>query len=603
MPVTIRAFISTIAAVAVAGAPALSAAAAGAMTRAEYEACQARDETAFRAAVDDITVKALLRGLQGFDYAAVVAEEWRRGNLDEIVDKRVDLAVAEVRDETSWGSLIRSLADREKAQEIATAVAERVYRSDAMKEAIEGLAVGVGREVGRTMELAAKDAAEPALQCLEAFLGARYGSTVARAVAGDAGKELGVDASRGGAEITSGAVLRESGQGIAGAAILLVRRQLANMAQRIGQRIVGTVLSRLVSVVAGGIGLVLIAKDLWDLRHGVLPIIATEMKSPETKDEVKAELARSIAEQIGEHVKEIAAKSADTVIAIWHDFRRAHARALELAERDEGFRRFLNSLDAKTLPRLDEVIAIVIEGEGESAVLRRLQDGTLNSAVNLLPAAGMEIARENRSIDAALKWWVIGGGDLVKVIDLELHRRTTPDSFTRLSLQRLLGLGDRTAITRLASVPREARDVLFELAPGELTTLARSLTETELATLARYLTGLEQGPRERVLRAVAASPARMQVLASDRVRDAIIASRDQEAAVGMMLRTDTGFGSGAIVEDLRLAWSGRVSPILILDRHPILVYLTLAAVVILLLALRRIFRLRRRTGVSPGASV
>ena len=34
-------------------------------------------------------------------------------------------------------------------------------------------------------------------------------------------------------------------------------------------------LGRLVSVVAGGVGLVLIAKDIWDFRHGVLPIIAT----------------------------------------------------------------------------------------------------------------------------------------------------------------------------------------------------------------------------------------------------------------------------------------------------------------------------------------
>ena len=32
---------------------------------------------------------------------------------------------------------------------------------------------------------------------------------------------------------------------------------------------------------------------LWDLRHGVLPIIATEMKSTETKSKVQDELARS----------------------------------------------------------------------------------------------------------------------------------------------------------------------------------------------------------------------------------------------------------------------------------------------------------------------
>ena len=63
-------------------------------------------------------------------------------------------------------------------------------------------------------------------------------------------------------------------------AILLVRRQLANMAARIGQRLAGSILARLVSVVAGGIGLVLIAKDIWELRNGVLPIIAASRSGP-----------------------------------------------------------------------------------------------------------------------------------------------------------------------------------------------------------------------------------------------------------------------------------------------------------------------------------
>ena len=37
----------------------------------------------------------------------------------------------------------------------------------------------------------------------------------------------------------------------------------------------------------------LIAKDIWDFRYGVLPIIATEMKSADTKEKVRAELARN----------------------------------------------------------------------------------------------------------------------------------------------------------------------------------------------------------------------------------------------------------------------------------------------------------------------
>ena len=233
---------------------------------------------------------------------------------------------------------LQSLANQQKAQELATAVAERVYRSDAIKAALEQLAVGVGNEIGKQMEFASQDAAEPALACLKAFVGARYGETASRAVVGDAGKEIAIDPSKGAAEMSPGAVLRESSGGIAGAAVLLMRRQLANMAARVGQRLVGSVLARLVSVVAGGIGLVLIAKDIWDLRNGVLPIIATEMKSKENKDKVQEELAKTFAEQISGHIQEIGAATADRVIEIWRDFRSAHAEALGLAERNPKFK-------------------------------------------------------------------------------------------------------------------------------------------------------------------------------------------------------------------------------------------------------------------------
>ena len=603
MPIKARPAVAAITALALVNAAVAPAAiAAPAMTRADYESCQAQDEQAFRKAIEQITIKALGAGLEGFDYKAAVADEWRKGSLDQIVDSRVDIAVAEVRDATSWGSLIQSLASREKAQELATAVAERVYRSDAIKEAIEGLAVGVAGSVGTAIELASRDAAGPALTCLQAFLGPRYGSTVSRSVATEAGRQFDLESAASGAEITSGDLVKQSSGGLAGAAILLVRRQLATLGTRIGQRLVGAILSRLVSVVAGGIGVVLIAKDIWDLRHGVLPIIATEMKSQSSKETVRAELAKGIAEQIGEHVKEIGAKSAEGVIAIWHEFRAAHAKALEIAERNERFRGFLDSLPPAMLGRLDETLALVLAAEGEPGVLRRLEDGTLDEAVNRLHPAGLEIARETRSLESALAWAGVAGERLSEVAALGLHRRAEPASFTRTSLERVLGLGDRLASVRLAGIPQAARDSLLDLDDAQLKGLARGLSEEELSTLARYLTGLEAGPRDKVLRAVAAAPARMQLLASQRVRDAVLASRDQSAAVDMMLRADGLLDPRAAYQDMLLAWEGRIAPLLVWEKHPAAVVGLGLVVLILLAMLRRLLRPRRaaRTAAPPA---
>ncbi len=590
----VRSLISFVMAFAVAMGQVAPATAAP-LSKADYEACQARDEPAFRAAIEAISVRALKSGIARIDYRAVVGDAWRRGGLDDVVDKSVDKAADEVSQETSWANLLQSLAYQQKAQELATALAERVYRSDAMKAALETLAVEVGKDVGRQIEFASQDATEPTLACLNAFVGARYGTTVARAVGAEAGKEFAFDPDKAAAEISPGAVLRKSSGGIAGAAVLLLRRQLANMARRVGARLVGSVLARLVSVVAGGVGLVLIAKDIWDLRHGVLPIIATEMKSKDNKAKVQDELARTFSEQISEHVQEIGASTATRVVDIWRDFRSAHAQALGLAERNAKFKAFIDSIKPQALPRLDEVVSLVLAAEGEAGLLRRLDDGTLAEAVNVLPAPAMEIARQTRSIDLGLKWAALSGNQLGKVAELGVYRRTSPDSLTKASLQRIMALNDQVAILRLVALDPSARDTLFELPDNDLKSLARSLTEAELATLSHYLTGLAAGPRESVLRAVAANPAKMQSLGSDRVRVAVVGSADQTAAVGMMLRSDAALDPGAILQDLQLVADGRVNPVLLWEKHPVVIVAALIAALLVLLLLRRLLFPRRRS--------
>lgn len=571
------------------------------MSRAEYEACQARDELGFKAAIEALTQKALIRGLASIDYKTAIATEWRTGRVDEVIDKRVDQAMGEIKDETSWANLLQSLAYKEKAQELATAVAERVYKSDAIRIAIEGLATGVGGQIGRAIELATVDAAEPALACMQAFLGPRYGATIARIVAADAGREFTIEPGRGRAAVSTGAVLAEGSEGIAGAVVLLVRRQLSNMTTRIGQRVVGALLGRLVAVVAGGVGIVLIAKDIWDFRFGVLPIIATEMKSAETKERVREELAKAISEQITEHTREIASKTAERVVDIWQEFRRAHIKVLELAERSEPFKRFLEAQKPENLARLDEVVALVLASDGERGVLKRLDDGTLHQAVNTIAPEAIVIARETRSLETALQWAALAGSALPKVVEYELYRRTAPQELSKAALTRVLGLGDRLAITRLAAVKRSARDVLFDVDDGDLKMLARGVTETELESLAGYMTGLEKSASQRVLRAVAQSPIKMQSLAPPSVRNAVLASRDQSAAIGMMLRSTSSLDPGSVIEDFGLAWNGRVSPILLWEKHPEMVgILALLAFFILMLLNRLLFGGRRRLTASAG---
>jgi hypothetical protein len=576
-----RPVVSSITAAALLFAQLPTAHAASAMTRAEYEACQARDEQGFRVAVEALTRRSLEAGIAGFDYKAVVNDEWRRGNLDDVIDRQVDQAIGELRDESSWIQLWGTLASQQKARELATTAAERVYRSDAMKTALEGVATGIGKEIGKRIELATVDTAGPATQCVQAFLGPRYGATIARIVATGTGREYGVDPVKGTAQVSTGQVIVEGTDALAGTVVLLVRRQLANMASRIGQRVVGSILGRLVSMVAGGVGLVLIAKDIWDFRHGVLPIIGTEMKSKETKDKVREELAKSVSEQIGEGIKDISGKTADRVLEIWLEFRRAHAKVVELADRVEVFKRFLDTVKPDDLPKLDEVVALVLASEGEPGIIRRLENGTLHRAVSGLPTGAIEIARETQSLEAALLWSAVAGDSLGKVVEFEIYRHAKPDTFTKASLQKLLGLQDRVAVIRLAGLQPAARDALFELPANELKGLARTLDETQLDSLSRYLTGLDKSSALRVLQVVGQNPTRMAELGKPSVRDAILSSSDQAAALGMMLQATSVPDPTVLLAHAKLVVDGRVSPMLLWEKHAV----WLAAAVVLSLAL------------------
>jgi hypothetical protein len=438
---------------------------------------------------------------------------------------------------------------------------------------------------------------------MQTFLGHRYGATVAGVVSADTGREYTLDPVKGSAQVSTGQLLVEGKESIAGAVVLVVRRQLSNIAARVGQRVVGSVLSRLVSAVAGVIGVALIAKDIWDFRHGVLPIIADEMKSRSAKDKVRQEIAATLAEQINQSLKEIAQNTAGRVVEIWTEFRRAHAKVLELAERNADFKRLLETIRPTDLAKLDEITALVLASEGEAGVLRRLGDGTLHRAVTALPPGAIEIARESRSLETALKWSAVAGGSLPQVVELEIHRRAEPDSFTKAGLQRLLGLDDRLASVRLAALPPATRAALFELDNPALVKLARALDEPQLESLARYLTALDKGAAERVLSVVAQSPARMADLASPRVREAIIASRDQSAAVAMMLQAATLLDPTAPVTHARLVLDGRVSPVLMWEKHAsALVAATLLSLVLLLMLKRLLFGVRPRIVVQqePG---
>ena len=542
---------------------------AQAPVRAPYgtDLCQNQTEAGFRSQVQKITETAITRGISNVNYTALVLDAWRKGDLDNVINRQVDTAVAEVADESSWKDLVKSLASRQKAKELATNVAERVYRSENVTKSLEALSINVGVVIGKRIELATLDAAQPTMRCVRAFLGHRYGQTVATIVSRDTGKEFDLNPKSLEADINKGDILISGSGAIAGAVILMVRRTVANMARRVGQRVVGAVLGRLVSVVAGGIGLILIAKDIWDMRNGVLPIIAAEMKSDTSNEKIREELSGVLKTQLADQAKILSAQTADKVVGIWQEFRRVHAKVVELSAKHEGFKAFLDTVNRDDMPRLDRVAAIVLANEGEDGVIKRLADGTLNEAVKKMGEDALQIAEDTNSLEESFGWIKLTNAKLKPILDHDIHRQSNPDQFSKPGLAKLLTLDDPLAITRLTALTREMRAPLFELEGEKLKKLAREFNTNELQTLSRYLTGLKPGAKSRIINAVAFNPVQFRKISSPGVREAILRSEDQQAAVNLMLRSGGLANLPAIPDDIDLAMKGAIDPMLIWEKH------------------------------------
>ncbi len=98
-----RNLVSVIAAAAMLNAQAVPRAVAAELSRSDYESCATRDEDGLSGALTTISSDALKAGLGKVDYPALVADAWRKHNVDDIIDKRVDIAVEEVKAEIELG--------------------------------------------------------------------------------------------------------------------------------------------------------------------------------------------------------------------------------------------------------------------------------------------------------------------------------------------------------------------------------------------------------------------------------------------------------------------------------------------------------------------
>ena len=505
--------------------------------------CRNLSDTDVRDRIRDLASTSLKSELTAIDYPALVSTYWAKADVNARIDREIDAAIAAVRGDTSWADRAYSTVSSSSAARYATAVADKAYNSEGFKDALNEVATGVAKDAGARIEKATANISNPVIACVQTALQSRYGDAIAAVFAKESEKNLEANAGQPPVKIDTSDLVASNAASISGMILVVTRRVIAKVVQSVGTRIAGVVASRIVSSVAGLVGLALIAKDIYDAGDGVFPIIAERMKSDETKLLIKDEIGKTIQTDIGQQVGAIAQETSERLYAAWLDFKQKYNRLLALSEKHPAFAEFLKDRRLDQLGRLARIVDILYGTEGEQKVLQRVADGSLNKALLDLTDAGLVIAEEQHSIEKALRWTSVAGRDLPRVVDLGVYRWLPVEGLTSENLQKILSINDRIAVARIANLDPKARDFVLSLPGDQMREFARRLNDGQLAAFADYERNLEPGAARRLLRAVVDDPSVMQGLTAQGLREAILRSRDQVAALNMIIHDDASLTS------------------------------------------------------------
>ncbi len=482
-----------------------------------YQECAQAEEARLRDELNKITQSAFKADLS---VAAIVDDKWVALNMDAAVNAAVDAAIARVGREESYLSRVWSSWSPEKAEELATKVADYAFDSPGFHAAVDRLWTEIATELVAKIDDMAAKSASAALLCVQEFIGNTFSQTMVSVLDKQIQDTLDELISDADVDPDSIVISQTRANTLIGVGTIIGTQIAKQLAQKMGQSIVGKVVGRILGKAAASwipiagwiIGAGLIVWDLVAAREGALPQIRKSLQQPKVKAEIRARIANVVDTDLQAELPELARSVADNIFSLWIDFLDAHRRVLELARENRRFQTLLNYLPVKEVEKLSELVSVA-DATLEPEQLGRIINTGQFERIFALPQPAFEILREYGDPDMVIAWADLAGEAIVEVVETELYVIASPSAFRgREALERVLALQDPAAIQQWMQLNQGEQDALLELETEQSRSVLIALSAEDLAWLAAYLPELPPQATNLLADTILREPALMPIL-------------------------------------------------------------------------------------------
>ena len=579
-----------------------------------FQECDQVKEANLRDELNRITQAVFAEEQGGMDVAAIVDRNWVALNLDAKVDAAVDAATQNVMEETGfWDRLISGWSPT-KAEELTREVAKYAFDSPDFRESFDLLSLNITDDVVADIRFMTVKSASSALLCVQTFIGDTMSPTMAAVLEEQIQARL--DEIRVGpdADVNILDIVKTNPELVGGVGIIIGTQIAKRLAQRLAKQIVGKVVGRILARAGSAIiplagwviGGVLIIIDLINAREGSLPQIRDALQDPEVKEEIRAQVAEKVGDELRVELPQLARSVSNDVFSQWQEFRKKYVRMLELAETNVRFRAILDNTAVDDVKKLAEFVAVVEAKLGPERLDSLIDKGLLERILGL-PEEVLIMLDLGVDPDEVIAWADLAGELIVEVIELELYRVASPSDFRdRADLERVLALEDVELIQKVMMLVQDERVALLGLPTAHIKQVLDALSVEDLSWLARkYLAVLQPQKTNLLVDRILRVPELIPELKVDSVRETLLESQDFEATLNYLTqRTKETPQLGQVIQMLAAigpVFSGEL-PWALFWRYDgstlrMSIYV-LAGLIILYFARGRIFPRRRQQDVN-----